>query len=399
MELSKKLLVLNKEKLLYWKYAKYDIKKKKNILIQIGGLINDVIRKKIKIAEFEHHESATILFCKTVDDRNRRDTLSSFRNVVNETDLQKRDYIWWNEQDLKSRIFNLKRAIRNLIFLITKNYYVSGYTLNEKISDIRDNIQFLDYQDDIIKYTAIGNYKLCVVLYDSFPIDNFVVQLFRSYGVKTATLQHGVFDIRGKQIWADNSIADFFLTWNDFTRKVAIDAGIEESRLVICGNFKCVGRAKIQRKENRIIGVILDDTAGVFADENPKMIKIVDEFCDCNGYKYILRFHPLRDTKMYNNLINSSIGDVCSPGISLEEFLSDVEFCVVSSSTVLCEIESYGLPFFHYVHHSYNIYNGYTNYNFQTLDELQKLYDNNYHDIKSLKSSQYHYKEFFEKFY
>lgn len=400
MEFSKKLLVFNKEKLLYWKYAKYDIKKKKNIFFQLGGLIGDVLWKKIKVARFEHQESSTILFCKTVDDRNRKDTLSSFQNVVNEVDFKKSDFIWWNNLNKVSRTFCFNRAFRNIVFIVSNNFVTIGKTLNEIISDIRDNIILLDYQDDLKENTGRNNYKLCVVLYDSYPLDNFVVQYFQSLDVKTATLQHGFFNIRGKQVWADNSIADYFLTWNEFTRKVAIDAGIEESKIVVCGNFKCVGRREIKPKENKVIGVILDDTAGVFEDENPIMIKIVNEFCQHNGYKYILRFHPLRDVKMYDNFIDDSAGTVCPLDMPLEEFLSGVELCVVSVSTVLCELESYRFPFFQYAHNTYNIFKGYAKYCFRTTEGLQNLYDSHYQEMKTdIEVPQYYYNDFFKRFY
>lgn len=187
---------------------------------------------------------------------------------------------------------------------------------------------------------------LVVVNYDSFFLDNFCVQYFQKKNIKTATLQHGIIvtkreglerniDFCGSEF--KNSIADYFLVWNLFTKNQAIISGIKKDKIIIAGPIKCINIKKIpiNKQEKRIIGILLD---GKFTEENNQaMIRIANQFCSFYNYKYILRYHPAYQGNEYESEINHTyyLGNSLN---SLYDFANQVDYILIGNSTAYIEL-------------------------------------------------------------
>lgn len=275
----------------------------------------------------------------------RKDLLESFLKVA-KCACPTRRMIIVLSNPLKDSFFNL--SLIKDIKLVNKWYaQLKGTQLS-----IREKIETITYLykcHELEKNLDQINNKelsLVVVNYDSFFLDNFSVQYFQKKGIKTATLQHGVMVTKRKGLENNidfcgtefkNSIADYFLVWNIFTKKQAIMSGIKEKKIVVTGPIKCININKIieEKTERRVIGILLD---GRFTEENnPNMIRIANQFCSQNNYKFILRYHPAYQGNEYNSIIDHSfyLGNSSN---DLYEFAKEVDYILISNSTAYIEL-------------------------------------------------------------
>lgn len=260
-------------------------------------------------------------------------------------------------------IINQKKIIdlfrfEKLLFKSIKWFIVirhNGYSLEETFLCIAETCKMYDIYNYFKKNNSFSQYKLCVLFYDALPIENFISQYAQMNGCKTATLQHGVMlarrpmeplniDFAGVEF--ESFVSDYFLAWNDFTKQEAIKAGVCGEKVFVLGVAKCIGAQAIKVQNNNVIGILLD---GKFEEENNEpMIKLAVEFCRKHKMTCILRYHPNFKGDEYQHLMESEITNVCDKKLSLTEFLSNIEFCILSNTTVLFEIEDYSVPYIRY---------------------------------------------------
>ena len=78
-----------------------------------------------------------------------------------------------------------------------------------------------------------------VVFCDSHLAGVVLVGALKNLGVKTATLQHGLYraDDIGSRMAFENFVADRILLWDAFTKQEFLDFGLPEARLRVCGQY------------------------------------------------------------------------------------------------------------------------------------------------------------------
>ncbi|MCR5696572.1 MAG: hypothetical protein K6G73_06315 [Marinilabiliaceae bacterium] len=280
---------------------------------------------------------------------------------------------------------HLLRTIRTMKLLALwtpKILQIQDYSLVDRLAALKKCSDFYDIKQQLDHALTYDNINLCVVRYDACSDHNFISQLFSTHNITTATLQHGIMLAPRKGL-EDNLdfngtefrlfVSDYFLVWNDFTKREAIKAGIPEEKIKTLGVVKCIGMPPIEAKGKRAIGVILD---GEFEKENnPPMLRLVKDFCRDFGYKYILRYHPNFNGSEYDSLLDIN-GSVCSKSTNLADYLRDIEFCVVANSTVLFELEYYGIPFMNYSSGSIkDKYKDYTSHKFSNYEEMKQSFN------------------------
>ncbi len=177
------------------------------------------------------------------------------------------------------------------------------------------------------------------------PDENFLIQIHKKLGSKTATLQHGVFfydklsDNLFNGVELLNSCVDYFLIWNEFTYDQAVDAGIDHEKLYILGmpqfiNFKTIKRCS----SDKIFGIVLNGYTDDFHIQNLKMLEIANLFSKKFGWKYTLRYHPNMSKNYYAGCLNDCFIDLDMSSISLDEYSNKVSFSIVSASSVFFEL-------------------------------------------------------------
>lgn len=223
-------------------------------------------------------------------------------------------------------------------------------------------------------YLLGKTYSYGLVYSDTNPYENILVQFMKQNGLHTGTLQHGIFDKRGywKGLEFRASVADDWLAWNPYTKKLAMECGILEDNIKVLGIPRYIRPVKIQKNEKKgIFSVILGGK--VLDDENKKLIGIANMLAKDQSLKYFLRYHPICKGNEYETCVNRQF---CIEGDSKEEVPAMCEksdFSLVGSGTsMIIDLIYLGQQFFQY----YEEWNGKecnkrNNY-FRNYDELAK---------------------------
>lgn len=218
------------------------------------------------------------------------------------------------------------------------------FTIQERLELIFELLK-LKHFIKVFNADAINNKSLVVVYYDLCPSENYIVQLCKKKGVKTATMQHGSMRAKGDKIISiDNSgvqlkksISDYYLAWNQYTKREAQKEGRKGESIVVCGVPKYVNRnERINSCASAVFGVVL---SGKYSKkENLQLIEIANKVALKLNYRFYLRYHPTFKGNEYNSFVdmNYYIGNL--NGITMEEYARKVEFTVLSNSSVLVEL-------------------------------------------------------------
>lgn len=283
----------------------------------------------------------------------RSDIDKMIRNVAHTIPNNRYDVINW---DNKVEI-SLGKVLVKLRAVYVWNRQIKTLNINTIQRQILLNLLLCAYdmKSDMNHHLDIKKYKLALVHYDAPFLYNFFVQYMKIHGCKTATMQHGVMLARREEVH-DNMdfcgvefssfVSDYFLAWNDFSKKEAMKMGINEERIKVLGNAKCLGEPIVRNIGQNTIGIILDGIYDV--KKNLQMIQIIDKFAKEHGYKYIIRLHPNDSISHYDNMRDHAISTICPRNMRLEDFFSNISFCVVANSTVLFELEYHRIPFVRY---------------------------------------------------
>lgn len=347
--------------------------KKKAIL----SLLKRILFSYTTINVERYREGAAIAFMNR-DFNCRPDIARLMSNVMSTIENGNYDIIRWQ----KNPHFSALRTVSYTFYAFL--WYIQlvrsqMFSFTESLSVIRMLMEFKDMAFDLRSKDLCKKYQLCVFCYDAETYQNFLSQYMQKMGCKTATLQHGVMlaprkaasqnvDFAGIEF--ASFVSTYFLAWNDFTKKEAIKAGVEEDRIRILGIAKCIGDSPLNiDRKRKVIGVILD---GEFEKRNNiPMIEMTNRLAQELGYTYILRYHPNFSGNEYEHEMNHQYGETCHKNVPLKEFLSDVGFCILANSTVLFELEYYGVPYLRYSTNDdfdkFKDYGGYTFHNYEGL--------------------------------
>lgn len=347
---------LNKEKLFLWLikveeigHSFLSIKAKTRLLVSL--LLSTLIKQR-KFEMFLEHKNSQLLLINT-EIISRPDSMRMLDDLGNQLGELKYDFI----KTRKTIAFDIKRAIYNFLFLFSAPHKYKKYANNivELLLIEKNIIELTDLKDDFFRICDFKKYKLAILRYDAQISDNFFSQILKSVGIKTATLQHGVmiakreeysrnyFDYAGIEF--DGFVSDYFLAWNEFTKQEALKSGIKESDIFVVGNIKAINCKPVASRDNDYFGVVLD---GINNEENNvPMIKLCNQISDKIKKNYIIRYHPNFKQTEYNSIIDSN-ASVCPPQQTLESFLNNIEFCILSNSTVLFELPYYNMPYYRY---------------------------------------------------
>lgn len=188
-------------------------------------------------------------------------------------------------------------------------------------------------------------YNLLLTYFDAEFFQAYVVELLKTKGVKTATLQHGMF-VAGRELDFENSgvelrcfKSDYFLCWNQMTIDEGIKEGIPLDCFVKTGILGYIG-SKYQectKPNNDTFGVVLGHP--MFEEENLALIEAANILAKAKGIKYYLKLHPNYIDTHFSKYIEPTlyIGNIAK-GIPILEYANMVDFSIVGSSSVFAEL-------------------------------------------------------------
>lgn len=225
-------------------------------------------------------------------------------------------------------------------------------------------------------YLRGKKYLYGLVYNDSNPYENILVQLMKQKGIYTATMQHGLFNKHGfwKGLEYRTSVADDFLAWNTYTKELAMECGVPESKIKVLGIPRYITSVILDKKDKMgIFSVVLGEKA--LFDENRKLIKFANALSKEQSLKYFIRFHPSCKEEEYCIFIETRFCVIRdSLGETVSEMCEKSDFSLVGSGTsIVIDLIYLNHPFFQfYEQWEGKKYRERENY-FRNYDELREL--------------------------
>ncbi len=192
----------------------------------------------------------------------------------------------------------------------------------------------------------VSSYKFVVVYYDASPDENFLVQMCKNSNILTMTLQHGIFarksvihTITDTAFELSESISDYYLAWNEYTKDEAIKVGLAPEKVIVLGAPKYINTQEpsgICRSNSNVFGVILNNSA--FDVHNRRLIEMANQIYQNSGCKYVLRYHPQMNGSEYKSLYSDGFFKCDDNGHSILEYAQSVSFTIISSSSVFVDL-------------------------------------------------------------
>lgn len=224
-------------------------------------------------------------------------------------------------------------------------------------------------------------YAFVVVYYDCSPDDNYIIQVFRQRGIPTMTLQHGTFaqkqnpkGITDYGLELKESISDFFLAWNDYTRDEAVRIGVNPDKIKVLGVPKFIDRKEPEKPvkaDNNLFGVILNFPTMDF--HNRRLIDMANQIADKTGMRYIVRYHPRLKSAAYASCYGKGFEAENDNKTSIKEYAQQVSFSIITSSSVFIELLMLKHPTFRFRISDDDTYGSVEYNSFSTLEELASL--------------------------
>ncbi|WP_036608801.1 hypothetical protein [Oribacterium sp. P6A1] len=227
-------------------------------------------------------------------------------------------------------------VLKSLLWVIRNMPKVKGVNYQLGVMAVMSNFPiFLEQWERI----DLSRYKLVVVYNELSPIGRYIVESCKERNIKTATLQHGYFCGAGvdKNEWnsieLSQSVVDYFLMWNNFTKSEAIRSGMKKEKIIVAGMPGYIGKCfEIRNTDDRSICIFL----GSFDDDNSHILAICKRYAEIHGYKYYVRYHH-GTNNLYRELFDSNYAGTMNE-ISIQEIVGSVEFSVCVPSSVFIEV-------------------------------------------------------------
>lgn len=329
----------------------------------IGSKLKNFIHLFLKILQtlltplfvphYNHAKQNKIIFILAPPDvqKRRNDIYQMFNNVCNLTNSC--DQLYFSYTNLYK--FSFKRSIRLIVLILYWSIQLTHCKLSirKKTRILYELTQLYDLQNIL---NNLYLYKLVLVFYDANLYNNFIIQYFKSKNCKTATLQHGVMvasrenienNLDFKGIEFNGFISDYFLAWNDFTKREAIKSGIPSHKIIILGVVKCLGKKqlRINLHKKNCLGILLD---GIYSNiNNERLIKVINNFCIITNSNYIVKYHPAYKGNEFESLINEH-GRVLPINSPIEKLIEATDAIIVANSTALFELAYLNINFYRF---------------------------------------------------
>lgn len=221
---------------------------------------------------------------------------------------------------------------------ITCNLYRKMHK-NQEILKIIDNKIKLFYVASLIcivdeVYNLINdeqwlNKKNALIFQDIDIASNTIVQMLQKNNCKVTEVQHGQWLYRNEPyddfLNINNFSSDYFLAWNEFSKKQFLLAGYDENRIKVVGCSKMLEDSKQTeiRDTCKKFGVVLDTPVYTYANKyNKVLIKMAEKISEKFNYKYYIKLHPFDEKEKYIDIISD---EFCAGFMDKQSSMNDYE--------------------------------------------------------------------------
>lgn len=342
----------------------------KNTLV----LVKTLFFKKYQY-KFEIKVNSNLLFVYS-DIFFRKDSLEKFMKIA--TLRTKSDIVFpIIMKNIKFRDIKANPSLK-LLFLWIKELSELECAFQNKLRIVIQLTQIYQFLNEM-KRIEVNKYNLLTVYFDASPQENALVQFFRNHGIKTATLQHGMFisernvyDPLYSGVELKSFSSDYFLAWNEFTKKEMLKTGINEDKIKVLGIPKYVGKKYVRQHpdEKKIFGVVLDVPQA--KKTNKDLIKYANSISEIYDLKYKVKYHPNSKQNEVLRVTDPSyyIGNFDSY-LQIEAYKDQVDFTLIGASSVFIELVIMQHPTFRLT--SFDKYDKYLEINENAFDGIAKF--------------------------
>lgn len=203
----------------------------------------------------------------------------------------------------------------------------------------------------IEKNALVNKYKLLVTFCDIHSADSIITQHFKKAGIFTATLQHGWYrktlqnanEFNNIELGFEGFVSNRFLAWGEYIKNSAVQSGIPSEKIICIGNPQYIGFKPLAKNDSlNTFGIILGRSRKHCIIENRNLIEIANKIASAFGCKYIIKYHPgdtVNEINEYDNLIAPEyLADKYDKSTSLEDYIINVDFSLVGSSSVYADL-------------------------------------------------------------
>jgi len=284
---------------------------------------------KLLIQKWDIPEKLNVkcLFIQSMD----REDYNKFTNIIFHTiELDDKDFL------LIQKKKKLNFDFLSIGYSDIRNIWNSLETKNivEKIYIVLNILQV----KSIDKYLKGYNLKLLIAHADMQPVENYMVQYFKEKGIKTVTLQHGLYIDYSKypninEVNYKNVVSDYFLSWGEETKEL-IEKYHSNCKVLLCGNPT---EKEMAYKSKDFFTVVFDQE--LFKEYNKKLIHIAQELSRKINLKILLKPHPRNNLNDYD-LDKDLFIDNGS--------LNNSAFVLGHTTTMMFQLMRSGIPVFKY---------------------------------------------------
>jgi len=222
--------------------------------------------------------------------------------------MHRRDYdeffnLVFAECKQNKTLINIKRKFR-INFFALRNFKENASTYkailaSSEVDRIYLFLSFLHYASTLKYFKSLTCDVFCAFA-DMQPVENYLVQIYKDMGVKTLTLQHGLFVdysnvINISAVSYECVVSNYFLSWGKFNKNL-IDKYNPDCKVVVCGNPSIkLPNKKLGTKS--FFTIMLD--WDVFKVYNQELLDIGKDIACRTNMKFLIRFHPSNNKTIY----------------------------------------------------------------------------------------------------
>lgn len=267
----------------------------------------------------------------------------------------------------KLKLLGLYKCIRR------QNIYSAEFCLF-LVAVIYQISYFIDEAKNII---TKGKPQAYISFCDVHIYENIITQLMKAKGIKTFTLEHGIYFKYNKNIQNVNILAyvnfvsDYMLVWGDYTKKEMMKGNIPSEKLVIVGNpLYNMDYIEIDKKYDFFVIFLSQE---LYYESNLKMLEICNQFSERFNIKYKVKLHPSNKIGKYKEIINKEYCiEIYKDEIYAKELIKQGDFIILHSTTLYIDALFIGKKVFRY-NDIYALPFNVANDKFETLTELIDL--------------------------
>lgn len=309
------------EKILKIDAIVFDSLESLQIYRRMGGLVQTIFWEKPNISPNKF--KSKILFFKSMQREDYNKNFKQLSELSKDKEILDIKYL----KNANLRLYPLYIILKYMPLLIYTNF---SFNLLKMIYLILCQVKYLEVAERVYK----NDFSYLVVFADMQAMDNMLCQIAKRKGIKTVTLQHGLYVDYEKNFNVNivnykHHIADYFLSWGKDTNDL-IKKYHKNPNLFICGKPLPVIE---ERSIQNYFTVVFDQN--IFHDYNKKLLEIAYKIAEDFQLKINLRLHPNNKIDWY------SIDDKI---VLFNKKIQNSSFIVGHTTSLLYELMRLGIP-------------------------------------------------------